>query len=104
MITFDTFLLGLMIVSSITSLVTEGLKKILAECNVTYRANSLASIVAVVMAMLIGIGYIVLMNITFDASIVVYLVALAIGGWLCAMVGYDKVIQGVGQFKTNKEE
>lgn len=92
MITFETFLTGLMIISALTGLVTEAVKKVLDEYNKTYRTNTLAGIVAAVLSLLIGVGYIILADITFTAQIVVCLVALILLSWLCSMVGYDKVL------------
>lgn len=101
MITIDIFLTGLMIVSVLTGLVTEAVKKIVSERNVEYRPNTIAGIVAAILSAAIGIGYVVLAGITFTAQIVVCIIALTFMGWLCAMVGYDKVI---GVFKnTNKK-
>lgn len=92
MITLDIFLLGLMAISTLTGLVTEAVKKILTEYNVTYRANTIAGIVAAVLSAGIGAGYVVLTGIAFSGQIVVCIVALMFMGWLCSMVGYDKVI------------
>lgn len=101
MITIDIFLLGLMIVSTLTGLVTEGVKKILIECKVEYRANTVAGIVAAVLSAGVGIGYSVLAGVSFSAQTTVCIVALMFMSWLCAMVGYDKVI---GLFNnTNKK-
>jgi uncharacterized membrane protein YkgB len=92
MITFEIFLTGLMVVSTLTGLVTEAVKKILDEHNKTYRSNTLAGIVAVVLSLLVGAGYIILASVTFNAQIVVCIVALMFLSWLCSMVGYDKVV------------
>lgn len=100
MIRMEIFLLGLLVTSTLTSLVTEAIKKILTEHNVEYRANTLAGIVAVVLSGAIGTGYIILTNTGFTAQAIVCLVAQAFLAWLCAMVGYDKVIQAINQFKT----
>ena len=36
---------------------------------------------------------------TFNLKMAVYLIALVLLSWLAAMVGYDKVIQSITQFK-----
>lgn len=100
MISFQTFIFGLLISSTITSLATEGVKKVLTERNKTYYANTLAGAVALVVSTMIGVGYVLLMAIPFTVQIIVTIVALVLMSWLCAMVGYDKVIQAVSQFKT----
>lgn len=102
MITFETCLFGLLIVSTLTGLTTEAVKKILTEHNVEYRANTLAGIVAFVLSLALGTGYVILSDITFTAQVVVCVIAETFMSWLCAMVGYDKVIQTIGQFKTPK--
>ena len=99
MITFDTFLIGLMVISTLTGLVTEAIKKVLTEHNKKCHANTLAGIVATVLSAAIGIGYVIITSTAFTAQIIVCIVALIFMGWLCAMVGYDKV---VGQFKNAK--
>lgn len=92
MVTFDVFLLGLLITSTLTGLVTEAVKKVLVECHVKYRANTLAGIVAAVLSIGIGIGYAVIAGIGFSAQVVVCIIAQVFLSWLCAMVGYDKVV------------
>ena len=91
MITTDIFLIGLMLVSTLTGLVTEAVKKIIAERNVEYRPNTIAGIVAAILSAGIGVGYTVIAGIAFTAQIIVYIVALMFTGWLGAMVGYDKI-------------
>lgn len=92
MITFETFLTGLLVISGLTGLVTEAVKKILDEHNRTYHSNTLAGIVSAVLSLLVGIGYVIIAGIAFTAQIVVLLIALILLSWLCAMVGYDKVV------------
>ena len=101
MISFDTFLLGLMVISTITGLATEAIKKIFTEHDVKYHANTLAGVVAMILSVAIGLGYVVIAEIDFSAKIIVYLVALVLSSWLCAMVGYDKVI---GMIKPTKKD
>lgn len=99
MITMDIFLLGLLVISTLTGLTTEAVKKILTEHNVAYRANTVAGIVATVLSVGVGIGYSIIAGISFSAALVVYIIALMFMSWLCSMVGYDKVI---GLFKNTK--
>lgn len=104
MITFEIFMLGLLITSVFTGLVTEAIKKIMDEHNKIYRANTLAGLVAFVLSATIGAGYIVMHGVDFTSQVVVCLIAQAFMSWLCAMVGYDKVIQAISQFKTNGKD
>ncbi len=91
------FLLMLLIVSTLTGLVTEGVKKLLQEWSITYYANTLAGIVAVVVSAAVGAGYMVMVKAAFNAKMAVYLIALIFMSWLGAMVGYDKVRQAIAQ-------
>jgi hypothetical protein len=100
MISIDIFLIGLLITSALTGLATEAIKKILVEHGATYRANTLAGIVAIILSACIGIGYVILSDLNFSAHIIVCLLAQAGLSWLCAMVGYDKVIQTIKQFTS----
>ena len=104
MTNLQTFLMSLFAASTFTSLATEAVKKALTEHKIPYHANTLTGIVALVISLAGGIGYAVVTSIEFTASTVVSIIAFAFMNWLCAMVGYDKVIQTVGQFKTTKED
>lgn len=94
----DVFLLGLLVVSTLTGLVTEAAKKLLGELGKNPPPNLLAGIVAVFLAVAVAAGYLVLSGMAFTAKAAVYLVALVFLSWLAAMVGYDKVVQAVAQF------
>ena len=104
MISLHVFMRGVLITSTLTSLATEAVKKLLAEHSKNYYANTLAGIVSVILSVAIGIGYMMLSNISFTSQTIVYLIALVFISWLCAMVGYDKVIQAISQFKTASAE
>lgn len=99
MISLQVFMLGILIVSTLTSLATEAIKNILMEHGKKYYANTLAGIVALVLSLAVGIGYVLINGIGFTMPVLVYIVALVFISWLCAMVGYDKVVQAIRQFK-----
>lgn len=96
----DNFLLMLLLVSALTGLFTEAIKKVLDEFNKPYYSNLLAGIVAAVVAILVDVGYIILAETAFNSKMAVFLIALVLLSWLCAMVGYDKVVQAITQFKN----
>lgn len=99
MMTLEVFLMLLMVVSIFTSLVVEGIKKFVGE---KYNASSnlVAGIVAIVLGVVVGVFYCILAEIAFSTTIIIILIALVFLSWLCAMVGYDKVIQAITQIKT----
>lgn len=98
------FLELLLIVSVLTGLVVQAIKKILDEYGRKYHANTLAGIVAVLLSIGIGFGYEILIGGSITDKLAVYLIALIFLSWLCSMVGYDKVIQAISQFKTTSTE
>lgn len=104
MVSFEIFLLGLLITSTITGLATEAVKTILVEHKIKYRANTLVGIIAMIVSAGIGIAYVVVTGMSITAQVIVCLIAQIFMSWLCALVGYDKVIQAISQFKTNKKE
>lgn len=85
----------LTIAAAMTSLITEALKKMLGDRK--YSPNILAAIVAVVTAGGICAGYIILNSITLSPQIWVYIIAIVVLTWLCATLGYDKVLQTLKQ-------
>ena len=96
----QVFMTGLVVMSAIVGLVTEAVKKILSEFNVKYYANTLAGIVSMVLSTAIGVCYIVVTGSAFTAQVIVGIITFVFMSWLCAMVGYDKVIQTIAQFKN----
>lgn len=99
MISTQIFLLGLLTISTLTGLVTEAVKNILTERGKTYHSNTLAGVVATILSIAVAVGYILLNDIGFNVHSIVYTIALVFLSWLCSMVGYDKVVQTINQFK-----
>ena len=83
--------------SVFTSLVVEGVKKLLDEKGKTYSPNLLAVIVSVVSTLIVSVLYIVYTATPFTAQIVVTIIALMIFSFLSSTVGYDKVKQLIEQ-------
>lgn len=95
----EVALMLLLVVATMTGLVTEAVKKVLQECNISYKPNLLAGLVAVALSVGVGTAYIVLTETVLNAQMAVYLIALVFLSWLSAMVGYDKVVQTISQIK-----
>ena len=94
--TLQIFLMLLLIVSVLVSLTVEALKKVL---NDKVPSNIMVGIASTMISIAIGIAYYILAKITFSMDLIVYFVALIFISWLCAMLGYDKVIQTLKQIK-----
>lgn len=103
MFDLDSFLITLFAISVITSLVVQAIKQILDEKGINYSANALASIVSIVLSIFSMIAYVVLENVAFTNSLVIYVIVIIVGSWLCSMLGYDKVKQTLLQIKNNEE-
>ena len=97
--TVETLLIALVTISSLSALVAEAIKKILDEHNKTYRTNTLVGICALVVSIIVAALYIMYTGTIVTMSIIASIIAITLLSWLCAMVGYDKVIQALTQFK-----
>ena len=96
--TFEIFMFGLLIVSVLTGLFTEAVKGWLSERGKKFYGNALAGYVSAILSVLVS-SYLIITETAFNLKMVVYLIALVLLSWLAAMVGYDKVIQSIMQFK-----
>lgn len=94
--------IGILIVSLLTGLTVEGLKKILDETKIKYSSNILAVIVSVILSLIICISYLILNDIAFTLKIVVQILIFMYLGFLVSTVGYDKVLQTFTQIKDGK--
>lgn len=102
--TLELFLKALLMVSVLTGLFTQAIKKQLDELRKKYFANLLAGVVSVITALVVGAAYVILKDIVFNSTVLLYIIILALMSWLCAMVGYDKVIQSIQQVIVNSKE
>lgn len=88
---------ALLIVSLATNLTVEALKKLLDGTSVKYSSNLLAVIVAIILALAVSVGYMILEGIVFNLVVGVQIVALVYLSFLVSTVGYDKVMQMFSQ-------
>jgi len=97
--TVELFLVLLTVLSVLTSLFTEGIKKFLDSMKLEYASNILVLIVAVLVG---GIGTAVFYlwnDIAFTSLNIICLFLMMCANWLGAMIGYDKVMQAIKQIK-----
>lgn len=100
--TLHVFLIMLLACSILTTLTVEGIKKMFLDGE-SRKANILAAVIAIIMAIAIGVLYAIINVIIVDVQFVAIMVALCFLSWLCAMVGYDKVVQAIYQITGTKE-
>lgn len=95
---------GLLIVSLLTNLTVEGIKKLLDSTNKTYSSNILAAVLSTVIAGAVCVIYLIMNDVAFSLKIGVEVVILMYLGFLVSTVGYDKVVQTIKQIQTSKGE
>lgn len=95
---------ALLIVSVITNLTVEGIKKLLDGTKVKYSSNVLAAVLSVLIACAVSVIYLIMTDTVFTMKIGVEIVVLMYLGFLISTVGYDKVIQMLKQIQSVKEE
>lgn len=97
-VTEGTFLLTLC--SVLTGLIVEAIKRLK---NVE-KPNILAAIVSVIVGLAVSLGWVLISHIAVSVEVILFVISLIVLSWLCAMLGYDKVIQTIAQlFGKNKE-
>ena len=95
----DFLIKALFLISALTSLTVEAIKKLLNGKEIKYSSNLIAAIVAVVLTVAISIGYIIYESIAVTPQIVITIIALTYLSFLAATVGFDKVKQLINQLK-----
>lgn len=95
---------GLLIVSLVTNLTVEGIKKLLEGTKVKYSSNVLAAILSVIIACAVCVIYLIMTDTIFTLKIGVEVVVLMYLGFLVSTVGYDKVVQMIKQIQVVKED
>lgn len=94
--TIEIFLMMLLACSILTTLTVEAIKKMFTNGE-SRKANIVAAVVAIVLAVAIAIIYAIMFTVTVNTQYIVMIIALCYLSWLCAMVGYDKVVQAIAQ-------
>lgn len=84
---------ALLLISIVTSLTVEGLKKVLDGTKIKYSSNVLAVIASVVISLGTSVVYLILNDIVFNVKVGAQIFVLMYLGFLVATVGYDKVAQ-----------
>lgn len=89
----DTFIL--MVCSIMTGLIVEGIKKIIH----LDKPNITAAFVSVIVGVAVPLAYIIVNKIVLDTATILHIISIVVLSWLCAMLGFDKVMQTIGQIK-----
>ena len=92
----NNILIILAIASSLSSLITEAIKKTFGD-HINVTNEILTAIVSVITSLLVCLCYVVLMDVTFTLKVGVYIVIIIVLAFISASVGYDKVTEVIGQ-------
>lgn len=84
---------ALALISVLTSLTVEALKKLFNEKQIQYSSNLLAVVVSVVLTIAVSVGYILYFAIPVTIQVIITVIALAFLSFLGATVGFDKIKQ-----------
>lgn len=93
---------ALLVVSLLTNLTVEGIKKLLDGTTAKYSSNVLAAIIAILIAGVVCAVYLIMGDIAFSLKIGVEVVVLMYLSFLVSTVGYDKVVQAIKQIQSSK--
>lgn len=99
MIINGNLLIALTAISILTSLAVQGIKTILDERGMKYSSTILAVEVSAGITVIGSILYIIYRSIPVTPQVIVVIIALTFLSFLCATVGYDKVVQALKQIK-----
>ena len=100
--TITAFMVILTACAAATSLLTEGIKKLLDGMRVKYASNILVLFVAVIVGCGATALYYITLEVPFTALNCVYLALMGVANWLGATLGYDKVRQTAAQIGNAK--
>lgn len=87
---YQIFFYGIAIVSGVTTLATQGIKKIMEEFGKKPYKTTLAAIVSIVVATLTSVLYGLITQTPVNGPYIGISIILVIAGFLCATCGYDK--------------
>lgn len=98
------FLSALLFVSATIALTVEAIKKVSDSIGKKPNGTVLAVIVSFVESIACSIAYIVYNSIKIDAQVIVVIIAFVFFSFLCATVGYDKVVKEIFEKVFKKKD
>lgn len=93
------FISALAFISTLIALSVQAIKKIAKSIGKKYNSTVLAVIVSIILSVACSIGYVIYCSITISPKVIIVIIAFTYLSFLCATVGYDKVIE---MFKKGK--
>lgn len=97
--TVEIFLMLLAFFAVVTSLATEAVKKLLDSMQIVYASNIVVLILAIFIGCVGTASFYVFQGIAWTTTNALCVFLMICANWMCSMVGYDKVMQAITQFK-----
>jgi len=95
--TFELFMALLAVLSVLTSLCTEAIKTFLDSMEIEYASNIIVLAVAVFVGIIGTSVFYAWNDIAFTSLNIISIFLMVCANWLCAMLGYDKIMQAIAQ-------
>jgi hypothetical protein len=93
----EFLLKALALISGLTTLTVEAIKKLLNDKQVQYSSNLLAAIVAVILTLCVSVAYVLYFAVPLSVQVIISVIALIYLSFLCATIGFDKIKQLIEQ-------
>lgn len=93
----EFLLKALALISGLTTLTVEAIKKLLNDKQIQYSSNLLAAIVAVVLTLCVSVAYVLYFAVPLSVQVIISIIALIYLSFLCATIGFDKIKQLIEQ-------
>ena len=93
----EFLLKALALISGLTTLTVEAIKKLLNDKQVQYSSNLLAAIVAVILTLCVSVAYVLYFAVPLNVQVIISVIALIYLSFLCATIGFDKIKQLIEQ-------
>lgn len=93
----EFLLKALALISGLTTLTVEAIKKLLNDKQIQYSSNLLAAIVAVILTLCVSVAYVLYFAVPLNVQVIISVIALIYLSFLCATIGFDKIKQLIEQ-------
>ena len=93
----EFLLKALALISGLTTLTVEAIKKLLNDKQIQYSSNLLAAIVAVILTLCVSVAYVLYFAVPLRVQVIISVIALIYLSFLCATIGFDKIKQLIEQ-------
>ena len=95
--TVELFMSMLFAVSVLNGLMTEAVKNVFDEFEKTYSSNIIAGVVSICISGFVCYSHAMFSGVETNHLLFITYIAFVVMSWVCAMVGYDKVMQAIKQ-------